>query len=209
MFIVLQVNIMVPISYLLFWAVLLCFSLYSEPVVCGLGMVIMLTGVPVFFIGVQWKDKPKWVYVLVGEFIRTLFTAHTVLTRVKCFRWSLRLWPVCLCLQRKPRTWARSCSTLCFHRKTPRRPNPSLPKSSEVDQGFLSCIDTCTSSFCLKSFFFFTLFSQWILKKSVQTYCCTGAAHTGLEWSRKNVTFEMNMQVFSCTLPCLFYFLLL
>lgn len=66
---VLQVNIMVPISYLLFWAVLLCFSLYSEPVVCGLGMVIMLTGVPVFFIGVQWKEKPKWVYVLVGEFV--------------------------------------------------------------------------------------------------------------------------------------------
>ncbi|XP_024863726.1 solute carrier family 7 member 10a [Kryptolebias marmoratus] len=57
-----KVSILVPISYLIFWAVLLCFSLYSEPVVCGLGMVIMLTGVPVFFIGVQWKEKPKWVY---------------------------------------------------------------------------------------------------------------------------------------------------
>uniref|UniRef100_A0A3Q2ZF22 Solute carrier family 7 member 10a n=1 Tax=Kryptolebias marmoratus TaxID=37003 RepID=A0A3Q2ZF22_KRYMA len=64
-----KVSILVPISYLIFWAVLLCFSLYSEPVVCGLGMVIMLTGVPVFFIGVQWKEKPKWVYNVLGEFV--------------------------------------------------------------------------------------------------------------------------------------------
>lgn len=62
-----QVNVLVPISYLIFWAVLLAFSLYSEPVVCGLGMVIMLTGVPVYFVGVWWKDKPKWIYMLVGK----------------------------------------------------------------------------------------------------------------------------------------------
>lgn len=66
-----QVNMLVPISYLIFWAVLLCFSLYSEPVVCGLGMVIMLTGVPVYFVGVQWKDKPRWLYMLVGESVWT------------------------------------------------------------------------------------------------------------------------------------------
>uniref|UniRef100_A0AAV2LRK1 Asc-type amino acid transporter 1 n=1 Tax=Knipowitschia caucasica TaxID=637954 RepID=A0AAV2LRK1_KNICA len=57
-----RVSVLVPMAYLLFWAVLLCFSLYSEPVVCGLGMVIMLTGVPVYFLGVHWKNKPKWIY---------------------------------------------------------------------------------------------------------------------------------------------------
>ncbi|KAG9341989.1 hypothetical protein JZ751_018307 [Albula glossodonta] len=57
-----KVNLMVPISYLLFWAFLLGFSLYSEPVVCGVGLVIMLTGVPVYFLGVHWKDKPKCIY---------------------------------------------------------------------------------------------------------------------------------------------------
>lgn len=62
-----QVNLLIPISYLMFWVVLLCFSLYSEPVVCGLGMVIMLTGVPVYFVGVWWKDKPKWISMAVGE----------------------------------------------------------------------------------------------------------------------------------------------
>ncbi|XP_047436468.1 asc-type amino acid transporter 1-like [Mugil cephalus] len=62
-----KVNLLIPISYLIFWAVLLCFSLYSEPVVCGLGMVIMLTGVPVYFVGVQWKEKPKWIYRLIEK----------------------------------------------------------------------------------------------------------------------------------------------
>uniref|UniRef100_A0A8C2ZGU6 Solute carrier family 7 member 10a n=1 Tax=Cyclopterus lumpus TaxID=8103 RepID=A0A8C2ZGU6_CYCLU len=60
-----KVSMLIPITYLIFWAVLLGFSLYSEPVVCGLGMVIMLTGVPVYFVGVHWKDKPKCVYQLV------------------------------------------------------------------------------------------------------------------------------------------------
>lgn len=67
-----QVNVLIPITYMLFWAVLLGFSLYSEPVVCGLGMVIMLTGVPIYFVGVRWRDKPKWIYMIVGESARTV-----------------------------------------------------------------------------------------------------------------------------------------
>ena len=66
-----QVNLLIPISYMVFWAVLLGFSMYSEPVVCGLGMVIMLTGVPVYFLGVVWKNKPKWVYSTLGESTNT------------------------------------------------------------------------------------------------------------------------------------------
>lgn len=52
----------------MFWALLLGFSLYSEPVVCGVGLVIMLTGVPVYFLGVHWKEKPKCIYNFIGEF---------------------------------------------------------------------------------------------------------------------------------------------
>ncbi|KAJ8248984.1 hypothetical protein GJAV_G00229900 [Gymnothorax javanicus] len=62
-----KVNLMVPCSYLLFWAFLLGFSLYSEPVVCGVGLVIMLTGVPVYFLGVHWKAKPKCIYDFVEK----------------------------------------------------------------------------------------------------------------------------------------------
>uniref|UniRef100_A0A8C4S4P6 Solute carrier family 7 member 10b n=1 Tax=Erpetoichthys calabaricus TaxID=27687 RepID=A0A8C4S4P6_ERPCA len=55
-----KVNLLIPIAYLTFWAFLLIFSLYSEPIVCGIGLVIILTGVPVYFLGVYWKNKPKF-----------------------------------------------------------------------------------------------------------------------------------------------------
>ncbi|XP_071670428.1 asc-type amino acid transporter 1 isoform X2 [Patagioenas fasciata] len=60
-----KVNLLVPITYLAFWAFLLVFSLYSEPVVCGVGLIIILTGVPVFFLGVYWRNKPKCVNRLI------------------------------------------------------------------------------------------------------------------------------------------------
>ncbi|XP_014441770.1 large neutral amino acids transporter small subunit 2 isoform X3 [Tupaia chinensis] len=54
-----KINLLFPIIYLLFWAFLLVFSLWSEPIVCGIGLAIMLTGVPVYFLGVYWQHKPK------------------------------------------------------------------------------------------------------------------------------------------------------
>nr|XP_057931267.1 asc-type amino acid transporter 1 isoform X1 [Doryrhamphus excisus] len=60
-----KVRLLVPVCYLMFWALLLGFSLYSEPLVCGVGLVIMLTGVPVYLLGVYWKKKPKCVDKLI------------------------------------------------------------------------------------------------------------------------------------------------
>ncbi|XP_045844971.1 asc-type amino acid transporter 1 isoform X1 [Meles meles] len=61
-----KVNLLVPVAYLVFWAFLLVFSFISEPMVCGVGMIIILTGVPVFFLGVFWRSKPKCVHRLTG-----------------------------------------------------------------------------------------------------------------------------------------------
>ncbi|XP_011243416.1 large neutral amino acids transporter small subunit 2 isoform X2 [Mus musculus] len=63
-----KVSLLFPIIYLLFWAFLLIFSLWSEPVVCGIGLAIMLTGVPVYFLGVYWQHKPKCF----NDFIKSL-----------------------------------------------------------------------------------------------------------------------------------------
>ncbi|CAB1338764.1 unnamed protein product [Coregonus sp. 'balchen'] len=61
-------NLLRPIKvmccYLVFWAVLLGFSLYSEPVVCGMGIVIMLTGVPVYFVGYVTYVGQKLCFVV-------------------------------------------------------------------------------------------------------------------------------------------------
>ncbi|MEQ2229593.1 hypothetical protein ILYODFUR_020455 [Ilyodon furcidens] len=62
-----KVNLLVPVSYLMFWALLLGFSLYSEPVVCGVGLVIILTGVPVYYLGVHWKEKPECIYNFIAR----------------------------------------------------------------------------------------------------------------------------------------------
>lgn len=56
-----------PVIYLLFWGFLLFFSLYSEPVVCGVGLAILLTGVPVYYLGVYWENKPKCCDIAMGE----------------------------------------------------------------------------------------------------------------------------------------------
>ncbi|XP_073716034.1 solute carrier family 7 member 8a [Misgurnus anguillicaudatus] len=54
-----KISLVWPVIYLLFWAFLLIFSLYSEPLVCGIGLAIMLTGVPVYYLGVYWENKPQ------------------------------------------------------------------------------------------------------------------------------------------------------
>ncbi|XP_049720231.1 asc-type amino acid transporter 1 isoform X2 [Elephas maximus indicus] len=61
-----KVNLLVPVMYLVFWAFLLVFSFISEPMVCGVGVIIILTGVPIFFLGAFWRSKPKCVQRLTG-----------------------------------------------------------------------------------------------------------------------------------------------
>ncbi|XP_030043269.1 large neutral amino acids transporter small subunit 2 isoform X2 [Microcaecilia unicolor] len=73
-----KVNLFFPVIYLLFWAFLLVFSLWSEPVVCGIGLAIMLTGVPVYFLGVYWENKPQCFY----SFIESLTKAGQKLCMV-------------------------------------------------------------------------------------------------------------------------------
>uniref|UniRef100_A0A8C4WWZ7 Solute carrier family 7 member 8 n=1 Tax=Eptatretus burgeri TaxID=7764 RepID=A0A8C4WWZ7_EPTBU len=61
-----QISLWFPIIYLIFWAFLIIFSLISDPIVCGMGLVIMLSGVPVYYIGVYWKNKPKSFDIFIG-----------------------------------------------------------------------------------------------------------------------------------------------
>lgn len=62
-----KISLIWPVIYLIFWAFLLIFSLYSEPVVCGIGLAIMLTGVPVYFLGVYWDNKPQCFNVFISK----------------------------------------------------------------------------------------------------------------------------------------------
>nr|7CCS_B Chain B, Consensus mutated Anionic Amino Acid Transporter Light Chain, Xc- System [Homo sapiens] len=55
-----KVPLFIPILFLLTCLFLVAVSLYSDPVNCGIGFVIILTGVPVYFLFVYWDKKPKW-----------------------------------------------------------------------------------------------------------------------------------------------------
>lgn len=167
-----QVNLLIPITYLIFWAVLLGFSLYSEPVVCGLGMVIMLTGVPVYFVGVEWKKKPKWIYRLVGKLVCALkhisiFKQSVSVTERRPF-----------VLQNELPTWARRCVMWCFLRETLQRLNPSLPPRPRTEQCTQLLIHFLKPTPVL-SFFFFALqlFSRCLGRLCMETRCSCTSPH--------------------------------
>ncbi|PSN56949.1 Large neutral amino acids transporter small subunit 2 [Blattella germanica] len=55
-----KVSLWVPILFLLICLFLVVVLCYTRPFEVGMGVLITLTGFPVFWIGVIWKNKPEW-----------------------------------------------------------------------------------------------------------------------------------------------------
>uniref|UniRef100_A0A3Q2XYN1 Solute carrier family 7 member 5 n=1 Tax=Hippocampus comes TaxID=109280 RepID=A0A3Q2XYN1_HIPCM len=56
-----QVNILLPVTFVLACLFLIIVSFWKTPKECGIGFGIIATGLPVYFFGVTWKNKPKWL----------------------------------------------------------------------------------------------------------------------------------------------------
>lgn len=55
----LRVPLIIPIIYLLFTLVLITMPIVTEPIKAAIGVVIVLMGLPAYYLTVRWRNKPK------------------------------------------------------------------------------------------------------------------------------------------------------
>lgn len=67
----LRVHTLVPILYLIFSFFLIILPIWSSPAEAALGLLILFTGVPVYYLTVSWKTKPQMYQNLLDKFNKT------------------------------------------------------------------------------------------------------------------------------------------
>ena len=63
----LQVNMLLPIVFLIVTIFLVVFPIFTSPIDTGIGLGILASGIPVYIIGVYWKNKPKGFTDMMGK----------------------------------------------------------------------------------------------------------------------------------------------
>lgn len=64
-----QLPLIVPIVFIIICAFLIIVPCYVAPYEVGMGVLITVIGIPVYLVGVVWRNKPKWL----NSAIRKLF----------------------------------------------------------------------------------------------------------------------------------------
>ena len=57
----------IPVTFLLCCVFLLVVPLYAAPYDTGVALICVLSGIPVYLLGVSWKKKPKSFNRFVGQ----------------------------------------------------------------------------------------------------------------------------------------------
>lgn len=55
-----RVNVLVPITFVVICLFLIVMPCVEAPYEVGMGALITLSGVPAYYFGVYWKNKPYW-----------------------------------------------------------------------------------------------------------------------------------------------------
>ncbi|OWK49588.1 Large neutral amino acids transporter small subunit 2 [Lonchura striata] len=72
-----KVPLLIPALYLLFWGALLLFSVWTEPLVCGIGLAVTATGAPVYLLCLRGGPRPPALRRALGRL--TLFGQRLLL----------------------------------------------------------------------------------------------------------------------------------
>ncbi|XP_054283018.1 Y+L amino acid transporter 2 [Macrosteles quadrilineatus] len=67
-----KVNLAVPVVFLICVLFLVVVPCVSQPYNTLIAVIIILSGIPVYFIGIKWRSKPKWFTALHEDFTRTV-----------------------------------------------------------------------------------------------------------------------------------------
>merc|ERR1712156_666647 len=74
-----KVSLIWPLLYTLATIFITIVPMVASPVETGIGIAIILTGVPVYFIFVWWKNKPKFIQKLSANFTKFMQQMFVVL----------------------------------------------------------------------------------------------------------------------------------
>lgn len=64
----LKIYTVVPVVYLLFSLLLLILPLWSSPFESAIGIMILLTGIPAYYLTAHWESKPVWYQKSIDNF---------------------------------------------------------------------------------------------------------------------------------------------
>lgn len=64
-----KVNIAVPIVFVVICVFLLIMPCVEAPLEVGMGTLITISGVPAYYLGVKWTDKPRWFQNVMRKYI--------------------------------------------------------------------------------------------------------------------------------------------
>lgn len=60
-FMVKKVSLWIPIVFIMICCFLVFMPIYVRPYEVGAGLLITATGIPAYFIGIYWENKPEWL----------------------------------------------------------------------------------------------------------------------------------------------------
>lgn len=63
----LQIPWILPVTFVLVCAFLVVFGAIAQPMDTLIGFAISLSGIPIYFVGIYWENKPAWMLNFIGN----------------------------------------------------------------------------------------------------------------------------------------------